>query len=279
VALTPPGDSQSARWHQVLKSVFDPLSIQPDRNVTKAMLGSDGLSLHVPAIDAVPALRLDYAHGGRSLFSPRDVAVVEEISAMLLHAIESRSAYEKGVSEERTRIARDMHDNIGAQLLGALHSSDAAQKDTMIRETFADIRQILNDTLSPDQSLGELIAELRQETHDRLTLAGLRLDWMSEADPAALPKPDTAHALRSVIREAVSNTIKHAKAARMRVSLSCDGKMMVLIVEDDGVGFDPGAPSSGNGLGRMKGRVEELKGRFRLSRLQRGMRLEAEFPA
>ncbi len=279
VALTPPGDNQSARWYQVLKSVFDPLAIHPDANVAKATLSPDGLSLHVPAIDAVPALRLDYAHGGRSLFSPRDVAVVEEISAMLSHAIESRSAYEKGVSEERTRIARDMHDNIGAQLLGALHSQDAEHKDTMIRETFADIRQILNDTLSPDQSLGELIAELRQESHDRLTLAGLRLDWVSEADPAASPNPAAAHALRSVVREAVSNTIKHARAARMRVSLCCDGKTMALIVEDDGIGFDPNAPSSSNGLGSMKGRVEELKGRFRLSRLQRGMRLEAEFPA
>jgi hypothetical protein len=54
---------------------------------------------------------------------------------MLSQAIASRFAHEQGAAEERQRITSVMHDNIGVQLLGALHSRDPVRKDELIRDT------------------------------------------------------------------------------------------------------------------------------------------------
>jgi two-component system, NarL family, sensor histidine kinase DevS len=135
VALTPPGEDQRARWKALLETSFSPLRIEPLDGATEPALADEGLALAVPGPRDLPGFRLEYAGGGRKLFSRRDVELAGELAAMLTNALESREAYEKGVAEERQRIARDIHDNIGVQLMGALHSREHARKDLMIRET------------------------------------------------------------------------------------------------------------------------------------------------
>ncbi len=278
VALTPPGNDQSMRWKDVLQSVFDPLRMQSATRISAVSVGSDGLTLELPPIDQMPALHLEYARGGRSLFTPRDVGLAEELVAMLRHAIQSRSAYEQGVARERVRIARDMHDNIGAQLLGALHSADADRKNTLIRETFADLRNIIQDSFAPGNSLAETLSELRMETEERLNSAGVKLHWTMTTEEYPGIAPPSAHEVRSIVREAVSNVIKHARASSMNVAFHYRDGLVSLQIDDDGVGFDLDARHSGNGLASMQTRVESLGGTYTISRQEKGMRIAAEFP-
>lgn len=130
-----------------MTSVFEPLEIADcgDSMGSGVSIRSDGLSMELPAIGPLGGLLPGYARGGRSLFRPHDAALAGELVYMLEHGFESLAAYRKGVLEERGRIARDMHDNIGAGLLGALHSPDADVKDLKIRESLADLRKVIND--------------------------------------------------------------------------------------------------------------------------------------
>ncbi|OYX30828.1 MAG: hypothetical protein B7Y99_11220 [Caulobacterales bacterium 32-69-10] len=260
VALAERGEEQAGRWLALFQATFDPLNMRTELRVAAPRIEDDGLALLVAPVDELPGLRLEYADGGRRLFGRRDVALAGELAGMLRHVLHSRRAYEDGVAVERKRIARDMHDNIGAQLLRALHSDGEDRKDRLIRETLADLGGMINDAARLGSSLDEVLADLRYETAERLQARGIVLDWALDEGQGLDPTPAVVHTLRSVIRESVSNVLKHAHAGRLYVSARQVDDTVALLVEDDGVGFDPDRVSGGNGLGNMKGRVETLGG-------------------
>lgn len=279
VALAPSGEEQNAAWRALLRDAFDPLRIGPNTAPAgAARIVDEGVGLAIPAVGALKSLRLDHARQGRKLFSPRDLRLAEEICAMLDHACASRNAYERGATEERARVARDMHDNIGAQLLSALHSKAPDRKDALIRETITDIRDIVNNAAHGDLSLDDALAELRLEASQRLELAGIELDWTSEAAEAASPiSPHFVHALRSILREAVSNVIRHSGASRVAVSAACAQGRLMLSVADNGRGLDETA-AQGNGLANMRSRAAALKGALAFSDNAPGLRLTVDAP-
>lgn len=278
VALTPRDHSQSERWQELLKTVFDPLHVQLITGAVDSGLKDNGLRLTLPAIGTIPACQLEFAYGGRKLFSSRDLILAEELAAMLYHSIESRHAYETGGAEERARIARDIHDNIGAQLLGALHSKTAERKDTLIRETLSDLRDIINNAARPSLSFIETLADLRSETAERLAGAGVQLNWIITDTEFPSLTPHAVHALRSVIREAASNVMRHAQAKNLDINIQYLQGKLIMTIEDDGTGSTPQASSAGNGLINMKSRITSLGGTLEAAGTKKGFRLIAEFP-
>jgi signal transduction histidine kinase len=280
VALAERGEAQAQRWLALFQATFDPLNVRVEPRVTAARIEDDGLGLLVPPVDELPGLRLEYANGGRRLFGRRDVALAGELGGMLRHVLNNRRSYEDGVTVERKRIARDMHDNIGAQLLRALHSDGEERKDRLIRETLTDLGGMINDAARLGSSLDEVLSDLRYETADRLQARGVVLDWALEEGQGIEATPAVAHTLRSVIREAVSNVVKHAHAGQLHVSARQDGDAVALVVEDDGIGFDSGKLSAGAGLGNMRSRVETLGGAiaWELGPEGHGTRLTARLP-
>ena len=278
VALGPEGDDQLDRWRALLGEVFRPLSITPCAPSAAPKLIDDGLAMVLPPLGALPGLRLDHANGGRALFSQRDVDLAGDLGDMLKHALESRAAYEKGAAEERWRIARDIHDNIGVQLMGALHSHDAARKDMMIRETLTDLRDIVNNSARADVSFDELLADLRSQIAEHLFAAGVRMTWSAEsARPEVLPLP-VLHTLRSVIREAVHNALRHSGAGAIDIAVRLEAGLLSLSVQDDGRGFDPEKVLPGNGLANMQARVTSLGGALSIAGGARGTRIEVRLP-
>ncbi|WP_323782499.1 sensor histidine kinase [Thalassovita sp.] len=278
IALTPPGKSQTARWQDLLAQTYNPLHIHPAGTCDRPGIEKEGLGMIVPAIGNIPALRLEYANKGRKLFSQRDLDLAGELISMLTHACESRQAFEQGVAEERSRIARDMHDNIGAQLLGALHSRNPDRKDGMIRESLADLRDIINNLSHTGLSLQEVLADLRAETVDRLHNADIALQWQFSGDEAATLSPGSVHAFRSVLREAISNAIRHSQASQVTISVSRDRDVVALSISDDGAGFDPTGQHAGNGVTNMQARIENLDGRFEIFSSPDGTRIMARLP-
>lgn len=278
IALAPAGAAQAGKWQQLLQSLFQPLHIRPAAADAAVGIDKDGLGLVLPAVATLPGWRLEYAGKGRRLFSGQDADLARELLSMMRHACESRRAFENGVAEERGRIGRDMHDNIGAQMLGALHSRDVGQKDKLIRESLTDLREIINDLSRTDRSLDEVLADLRAETADRLANAGVKLDWAFEQTaPVTLP-PHLTHSLRSVVREAVSNVLRHSGAREVRITGLCSPALLRLTIADDGKGFDPAARQSGNGVTNMKTRIANIGGEIEIASSAKGTRINASLP-
>ncbi len=278
VALTPPGRDQRARWGALLEGLFHPLTLTPLEAAAQSVITDDGVGLVVGGAGDLPGYRLEYAGQGRKLFTPADVALADELRAMLTNALESRAAYEKGVAEERLRIARDIHDNIGVQLMGALHSREPRRKDQLIRETLTDLRDIVNNASNPDLSFQELLADLRAQISEHVFAAGVRMDWVAEGGDAVILPLAKAHTLRSVVREAVQNALKHADPGLVRIAIRQRDEVIDVRVEDDGTGFEVAAEHRGNGLENMRARITSLGGHFSLVSGAEGTRIEAQFP-
>lgn len=266
VALTPTAEAQMARWQEALRAVFAPMVIEPleDAAPAEPQLRDEGTALDIPAIAPLAALRLTWKEGGKTLFSREDEAYAADLCQMLEHTIASRNAFETGVLEERARISRDMHDNIGVRLLGALHSQDDGRKNGLIREALKDLRDIVSDRNNPDRSMGEMLADLRHEITGHFHDVGIEVAWHIEQEDLPSLAARSANELGALLREAANNILKHAKASEVSVRICGDNEFVVVTVEDNGIGIRPKQGSKGNGLRNMKERAQSCGGRFEL---------------
>jgi signal transduction histidine kinase len=279
-ALQPGTDQRAGRWRALLKAHFRPLelAVLADRRATTLQIGDEGLSMTIPPVADSPALVMRYPYDGHALFSPHDLSVAEQMVVLMQHAEASRGEYDRGVSEERMRIARDIHDNIGAQLMMALHSEETGRKDDMIRDTLADLRDVINNAENTLLPLDDMLADLRSETADRLDQHGLTLDWSADVVDGMTLNAPMIHTIRSLVREAVSNTIKHAQARTVWVTLALDADVLDLLARDDGIGFDRDKANRGHGLINMASRVESLGGKLTISGGPEGTQIKVSLP-
>jgi two-component system, NarL family, sensor histidine kinase DevS len=277
--LQPLPASRASGWQAVLQDVFQPLEISETQHMLNAPeLNGDGSSMIIPAVLGGPALKLTYAKSGEALFSRKDSELARQLVLLANHIDESRSAYDQGVAQERTRIARDIHDNIGAHLMRALHSEQGTRKDAMIRETLSDLRDIINNASDPGLILDTIASDLRAETADRLDPHNIALIWQFDVDDTVQPSQGQLQTIRAVIREATSNAIKHAKPSQFSIALIGRDHILRMVIRDDGQGMDPNIKSRGHGLENMRGRFASLGGKLEFVSDTSGTSLIAVLP-
>jgi signal transduction histidine kinase len=260
------------RWQQALENWFRPLSVGPSDHVGAAMLENAGMSLLIGAPPFGSPLRLYAANQGRSLFHGGDAELVNTLSHLCLQTDAARQAYDRGMYEERERIARDLHDDVGGRLVTSLHrgSLDDARSD--VRSAIKEMRQLLAGLRGGRRYLSDVVATCRVDAGDRLETAGITLVW-----PMLLIKTDhyvrysVFRAVEATLREAVTNVIRHANAGKVEVTISVtqlDGHpMLSLEITDDGVGL-PAPCEEGRGFFNMRKRIGEIGGAFTLTSRQ-----------
>ena len=285
VALATRAEDRDAALHALLRRLFDPLRIeQVPTGFDVAGLRDGGETLEIPLPHGLPGIRLHWARQGRVLFNRRDEQLARSVVEMLDRSIAQQRAHDAAVETERRRINRDMHDNIGVQLLGALHSSDAERKDMLIRQTLSDLRQIVSNPAEDGAVLAQLLADLRREIGDHLEAAGLGMRWqdcgLSAADtPHISLKALQVQTLRALLRESVSNALRHAEARNVHLRfLPLPGERLRLIVEDDGTGTKGEWQRQGSGLANLRFRVEACGGTLVIEPAQSGTRVLATLP-
>jgi two-component system sensor histidine kinase DevS len=265
VSLAPSQPERQRRGRALLETLFRPLEIAAGAAVPQVTVADDGLAMHLPALQDGPPLVLRFPGHGRRLFTPRDRSLAQQVHDLLVQADANRDAWHRGALAERGRIARDLHDDIGARLLSSLHQPDLQQTRQTVQHAVAEMRTIIDGLGGRQMALDELVAEMRHETALRLEVAGITLDW-------PLPPPAQAtvqlpyHAWRnaiSMLRELVSNVLRHAQARRVAVQVDCRDGALHLAVRDDGCGM-PAAPRAGHGLDNLRRRVAGLGGQLHI---------------
>ena len=276
-ALAPDEAARAERWQALLDRRFRPLSVEPAPQAAGApAIEEGGAALIVPGRAGLPPLRLEWAERGRSLYAPADARAADALLSLVETVAEGRDAFLRGTLSERARIGRDMHDNIGAQLLGALGAAEPARKDDLVRGALGDLREIVWAEADGSVDLAEIAADLRAEIGSLLEDAGIAMDWRAEiAGEAPIRR---AQALRAVLREAAANAVRHSGAGRVAVEMREEGGAVLLTVEDDGRGMAEIGGRRGGTVG-VEERLAALGGSARWSSGDgRGTRVTARLP-
>jgi signal transduction histidine kinase len=266
------------RWRALLLELFNPLHAAADGTrtgdtpQTDVELKAQGQELAVPAVAASPALRLTYASGGKRLFTPADAQLVRTLVALMHSANESRKAYDVGVSRERSRIARDLHDTVSSPLLAGLAplANGAPDRDNLtavqneIRRAVRGMRDVVSGESVSAAPLADCVADCRFAAVERLTAAGVSATWpITDVGDATLA-PHERHALSAFLQESITNVIRHAGATHVDVDVCVIDGVLLCQVRDNGRGFTPDPQRTGDGLPNLHERAAALSGSARI---------------
>lgn len=174
------------------------------------------------------------------------------------HEALRREARRHAVAAERERIYRDLHDDLGARLLDLVYAAPDAALAEQARAALGSLRALVADAQRPAASLGQLLAELQAETTRRLQAAGRELLWEQDSalPDAPLDQATTLH-LSRIVREAVTNALRHARLQLLRVRCYEVDGVLLCDVTDDGH-FSDAHIGSGTGTQSMRARADEL---------------------
>jgi len=208
-------------------------------------------------------------------------------------AEELESRIQEIVSQERNRLARELHDSVSQQLfaasmmMSAINETKGPSEDReakqlkmvedMIHQSQLEMRALLlhlRPAALKGKSLQEGIEELLIELRQKVTM---NIKW--KVEPFPLDKGVEDHLFR-ILQESVSNTLRHSKAEQLEVLLIKRDDKVILRVVDDGLGFNVEETKAGSyGLQNMHERAGEIGGTLKIVSVEKkGTRLEVKVP-
>ncbi|MCM3673644.1 sensor histidine kinase [Peribacillus simplex] len=208
-------------------------------------------------------------------------------------AIDQEKQIQEIVSQERNRLARELHDSVSQQLfaasmfMSAITESQSDMEKTemkqfkvveeMIHQSQLEMRALLlhlRPVALKGKSLHEGMKELLLELSQKVTM---EINWKME--PVTLDKGIEDHLFR-ILQESISNTLRHAKANSLEVLLIVRDGLIILRITDDGIGFNVEESKTGSyGLQNMHERAVELGGTMHLVSVpNKGTKLEVKIP-
>ena len=200
--------------------------------------------------------------------------------------------------EERQRIARELHDEMGPALTAVIinlqlmsGSKDEEKSDKWLVDSIEIVDRMVQQVRDLSLALRPplldevgFLSAIRGYLETQAERTGLKIQIEGPPELDAFPPEIEITAFR-VIQEAVSNVIRHAESTKVTVSIELEAQTLILSVEDDGIGFDTraamnaSAPGSALGLVGMQERVQILGGEFSIeSKLGEGTRVDVRIP-
>jgi signal transduction histidine kinase len=207
-----------------------------------------------------------------------------------------RQVQREAALEERTRIAREFHDTIEQELVGitmqmdiilemlrqaperAARSLEVARQ--MVRRSLTEVHRSVWDLRCPALESGDLAAAICEASHLLCESARVAVETKVEGEAIRLPRITETHLLR-IAQEAINNTVKHACASRVVVTLCFEAECIRLNIEDNGCGFQT---ADQNGCGHfgllgMQERAKKIGAKLRVSsETGNGTRVEVRLP-
>lgn len=188
------------------------------------------------------------------------------------------------LQNDRLRISRDLHDNIGANLT---YINNAVQNIPNEDQQVRNLQSLLNDTIielrrtvwlinKPSVKLDEWIVKLR-EYYLKINEVKLGITIIENEESILTSKQATN--LFRVIQEATNNAIKHANTSFAKVSIQTENNTLIIVIRDNGRGFDQNKVINGFGLANMRQNILEIGGEFFIeSESGMGTTITVKFP-
>ncbi len=258
------------------------------RTVTFANLGPGRYAFYVRAVNSEGAISPTPAFVSFTILSPvwrRWWFITLGVlgAAIIIYALyRYRVARLLEITNMRTRIATDLHDDIGANLtriallseVAKQHlSPDQARDDSPLasiariaRESVGSMSDIVW-AINPDrESLLDLTRKMRQHADEIFTLRDINLRFNAPgANEGLRLGVDVRRDLLLIFKEAVNNAARHSQCTDVKIDFRVEGPMLLLEIVDNGIGFDSSVESQGQGLRSMKRRAAALGGTLEIN--------------
>jgi len=191
------------------------------------------------------------------------------LGSVLHRAYRYRLARAVELADMRTRIATDLHDDIGANLTRIVLLSEVARQTPddgplaavtrIARESVSSMSDIVWAINPNRESLLDLIRRMRRYAEEIFTLRDIELRFEApDASEAVKLSVEVRRDLLLIFKEVVNNAARHSGCSRVAIAVRVEGRHVLLAVTDDGVGFDTSQDSDGQGLASMRRRAERL---------------------
>jgi signal transduction histidine kinase/ligand-binding sensor domain-containing protein len=219
--------------------------------------------------------------GALVVFTSCVIAVARYISLRRMHMemrlLEQRAALDK----ERTRIARDLHDDLGCSLNKVALTLDMMQRgpdavesgngkiercSTMVRQVAKSVDEIVWAINPRNDTLRYVVDYISQFAVEFLHAADIscRVD-LPDHTPNLLVSPEARHNLFLVVKEALNNIVRHAHGSEVQLQIAATEEKIAIVIQDNGKGFEQVPDNaSADGLRNMRQRMDEIGGRFDL---------------
>ena len=274
------------RMTELLRNVFEPLeAARTNGRETQSRVTGNGAVLLVPLPNLVDAptvkgmVALRFAERGKRLFTPEDARLADRIVEQLMRALAHDRAVERGRTEERVRIAQDLHDDIGARLLTLMYKAPTQEMENYVRHTLQDLKTLTRGLAAKSHPLSLAAAEWKTDIAQRLAAAHCELEWHFTLDQDITLSMVQWSSITRVLRELVSNILAHAQANQVSIDCELNQGRFTLRIQDDGKGRTPEAWSHGLGLGGIRKRVKLMSGSVAWRELQpRGIECTVTVP-
>ncbi len=185
----------------------------------------------------------------------------------------------KGEEQERTRLAKDLHDGLGGILSGLKHSlntmkgnlimtpenaQDFERSIDMLDSSIKEMRRVAHNMMPEVLVTFGLDAALKDFCNEINKSGALKIHFESIGMENTRVDQTTSITLYRIVQELINNTMKHASAKNAIVQINKTGKQISVTVEDDGKGFDTAILKKSNGIGwnNIQNRVDFLKGKL-----------------
>lgn len=206
-------------------------------------------------------------------------SVVRYISVQKLHRQLAALEQQHAIAKERARIAKDMHDDLGANLTQICVLSELAKREAQMPERIVTHADAISDTARElVQSMDEVVWSANPRNDNLRRLSGYMFQYAERflaptqirgrfEHPVSLPElplsAEVRHNLFLVVKEALNNAVKHSNASELWLRIGLSNSALEIAIEDNGKGFsqENGRPF-GNGLGNMKKRMEDIGAHF-----------------
>jgi signal transduction histidine kinase len=239
---------------------------------------SDVIGMPIRDGSAVLGIIFAACKRGPGGFTERDEQLLSLFAAHAAIALTNARLYERGrelsVLEERTRLARELHDAVAQKLFSIrvkaraaamLVPADPARAIAEIQsvvaltgEAQAELRAVIDGLAPPDLAAGGLVGSLRSYAALAGKSHGVSVRVCADELPRLTEQCETV--LYRVAQEALNNALRHSGATEICVSLSVRQRQVILEVADHGRGFNADAPSGGLGLASMRERANAVRG-------------------
>ena len=180
------------------------------------------------------------------------------------YAAMAETKVEQVIERERKRIAADLHDDLGAKLLTIVHTSESDRISSLAREALEEMRLSVRGLTGKPVQLLDALGDWRAEVVARLGQANIMAEWRSPAEDIVHTLPARAYVQTTrIVREAVSNIIKHSSATHCTVACNVQEGDFQIIIQDNGQGITAetdGRLDRGHGMASMKSRAKQMHG-------------------